>query len=381
MKFLDRLQPRRAAATDATLESGARVRDVSKHMTNLYATDCPYTAMVPKVNQAFNSTPEWPVKSRPSANVTPIGDGAPVAAADKTNYENLFGMLQGGVCQTREAYGVGKRAMRLSRHYGRPVDKFKEYTGNAMEAIALGMEIINIGFQDSYRETQSLKPVDMTRGFLRWIQNSTYLPVDLPIPSAARAPAGNVVTNRATTAAVLESDFRGILKSIAVANKTKKHNFMVFLSPDMQDVCNDWAYAQTQSATLLPLRRFTQDATKETINLEVTAYKTSWGLAKFYVHMEMLAASSSYATVYAATADNGYGRTAAEQKMDAALAAATRVDMMVVNLDFTQIYDIQSPQMTALPEDGSGPSGYVDGMWINGMQNPRRHGAIYYITP
>jgi len=349
-------------------------------MISLYATDCPYTAMTPKKTGTFNSTPEWPFKSRPTANVTPIADGVDVVEGDLQNYESLFGMLQGRVCETREAYGVGNRANKLSRNYGRPQDKFKEAAGMAMEAIALGMEKINLGFQDSYRETQSSKPVDMTRGFLRWLQNGTYNPIELTIPTAAKAPTTNVVTSRATAAAITEDDLRGILKSIAVATKRKKSNFVMFLTPDTQEVVNNFAYSQVQSSTLLPLRRFTQDASKQEITLEVTQYKGSFGTVKLYPHLELLNGSTSYATTYAATSDNGYGRTAAAQKMDAALAAGTRIDALIVNLDYVQLFDVQSPEMQALPNEGGGPKGAVSAMWINAVTNPQAHGAIYYLT-
>lgn len=369
---------------DSLVDSGGRVRDVSNHMMKLYATDTPYTMMAPKKTGVFNSTPEWPFQSRPTANVTPIADGVDVVEADLQNYESLFGMLQGRVVETREAYGVGNRAAKLSRNYGRPQDKFKESAAMAMEAIALGMEKINIGFQDSYRETVSSKPVDMTRGFLRWLQNGTYDPVELTIPSAAKAPTTNIVSS-STAAAVTETDLRNLLKSIAVATKRQKSNFIMFVSPDYQEVLNNYAYTQTVGDTTashsVPLRRFTQDASKGEIVLAVTMYKGSWGQVKVYPHLEMLNASASYATTYAATSDNGYGRTAAAQKMDAALAAGTRVDALLVNLGYLQIFDVQSPQISALPNGGGGPKGAVSAMWINAILNPQAHGAIRYVTP
>lgn len=370
-----------ARLVDSLVDSGGRVRDVSGHMMKLYATDTPYTMMAPKKTGVFNSTPEWPFQSRPTANVTPIADGVDVVEADLQNYESLFGMLQGRVVETREAYGVGNRAAKLSRNYGRPQDKFKESAAMAMEAIALGMEKINIGFQDSYRETQSSKPVDMTRGFLRWIQNGTYDPIELTIPTAAKAPTTNVVSS-STAAAVTETDLRNLLKSIAVATKRQKSNFIMFVSPDFQEVLNNFAYTQTNSTnTTMPLRRFNADASKGEIVLEVTSYKGSWGQVKVYPHLEMLNASTSYATTYAATSDNGFGRTAAAQKMDAALAAGTRVDALLVNLGYLQIFDVQSPEINALPNGGGGPKGAVSAMWINAILNPQAHGAIRYVTP
>ena len=129
-----------------------------------------------------------------------------------------------------------------------------------------------------------------------------------------------------------------------------------------------------------PLRRFVQDANKGELTLEVTKYKTSWGHVTFMVHLEMLAGTSSFAAVYAATADNGLGRTAAAQKTDAALNAATTVHMEIVNMDYAQIFDVQSPQLEVLPNGGGGPKGAVDALWINAITNPQAHGAIYTVV-
>ncbi len=370
-----------AKLNDGNTWAGGKVRDVSEHMMALYATDCPYSAMAPKGSKVFSSTPEWPFRTRPAAQTTPVIDATDVTESEMVDYEGLFGMLQGRVVQTRQPLGVGKRAQLMTKHYGRPKDKFKEYTELAIEAVALGMEVINLGFQDSYRETVNSKPRDMTRGFLRWIQTGTYVPVDLPIPAAAQSPAANKVTNRTTAATVTEDDVRQVMRNIATTTKRKKASYVFFVSPDMQETVNNFGYTQVQSSTSLPLRRFTTDASKKEIVLEVTSYAGSWGSIKLMPHLEMLSGSSSYATVYAATSDNTYGRPLAQQKMDAALAAATQVHGLLVNFDYIKLFEIQNPQITTLPNNGGGPNGMVDALWINAIENPQAHGAFYYVTP
>lgn len=366
--------------TDADTDSTGKVRDVSEHMLNLNASDIPYTAMAPKKRKIFNSVPEWPYRTRPSAARTPVADGADVADGDLADYESLFGFLKGRAVQTRQGLGVGKRAQLLTRQYGRPRDKYKEYAKIAQEAIALGMEQINIGTNDSYTETVSSQPRDMTRGLWRWLEESTYAPIDLPINAAALCPAGNKIANRATVADYIESDVNSVMQSIAETMKKKKNNFVLFASPGLKKNISNWGYAQTQSATSLPLRRFTTDQSDKKLVLDITGYEGPFGMLAVHVHFDLPTGGTSYATTYAATADNGYGRTAAAQKMDAALAGAVRIDGLLVNFEYIDIFEVQNAQLSALPDGGGGPKGAVDAIWVHAPSNPQAHGSFSYRT-
>ena len=373
-----------ALLSELALWSGGKARDVSEQLLRLTASDTPYFSMVKKGRRVFNSTPEWPYQARPSSSQTTVADGTDVSNNDLRDYESLHGMLQGRAAQVRVPFGVGKRAQAMTRQYGGIKDKFKQYGLLAMEECGLNIESILKGTQDSWTETVSSQPRDQTRGLFRWL-DCYATPTDLAIPSAARNPSGSKVTNRATVGAYTEDDVRGVMKSIAETAKRKKGNYVMLASPGMKQVISNLGYSQSVGATTgthsVPLRRFTEDAKSKTITLDVTAYEGDFGTIKVMPDFDLNNASTSYATTYAATADNGLGRTAAAQKMDAALLAGTRIDWYLLNLDFLEVSMVQAPMMTTLPDNGGGPRAYVDAIFVHCVLNPQQHGAGFYVTP
>jgi len=369
---------------DAGTWAGGKVRDVSERMLSLTASKQPYNAMVKKGRRIFNSTPEWPFEAEPTADTTPLADAAAVTSAEFADYESLFGMLQGRAVWHRRAFGIGKKAQAMTHQHGGTKDKFKQYGVITMKAFNRDLEAINLGTQDSWTETVSGQARTQTRGLFRWL-GCEATPTDLSIPTAARCPAGNKITNRATASAVTEDDVRNVMKSIADTTKRTDGSFVLFCTTGLKATFSGFAYSQSNNSNaVMPLRRFNQNAGDKTIMLDVTAYEGDFGKLKLHPHFDLPnginGTISSYATVYAATSDNGYGRTAAEQKMDAAHVASVAVHGYLVDLDAVELNMVQGAQMGTLPDDGSGPRGYVDAIWVHSVLNPQRHGAFYYKT-
>lgn len=370
-----------AQLQDTGTWSDGRVRDVKNTILALTASKTPYSSMARKGRKVFHNTPEWPFESEPAASTTPLADGTAVADSEIADFQSLLGMLKGRAVLKRRAFGVGKKTQLLTNQYGNMKDLFKETGIRAMKALSRDMEVINLGSQDSWTETESSKVREQTRGLYRWM-GGTATPVDLSIPTAARNPSGNKVTNRTTAASVTEDDVRSVMQSIADTTKATDGDFVLFCTTGLKAQFSNYAnYQSNSSNTVMPLRRYNQNAGDKTIMLDVTAYHGDFGKLKLHPHFDLPNASSSYATVYAATSDNGFGRTAAAQKTDAALASSLAVFGYLVNLDFTEINMVQAPQMGLLPDDGSGPRGYVDAIWVNCILNPQAHGLFGYVTP
>ena len=366
---------------DAGTWSGGKVRDVSQHLLQLTAAKQPYNAMSRKGRRVFNSKPEWPFQSEPASDTTPLADATDVAEAEFADYESLFGMLQGRAVWKRRAFAIGKKAQLMTQQYGGIKDKFKQYGIISMKALNRDMETINLGSQDSWTETVSGQAREQSRGIYRWL-GGTATPTDLSIPSAARTPSGSRISTRTTASAVLESDIRDVMKSIADTTLNESGDYVLFANTSLKQAFSNYANYQSNSTnTVMPLRRFNTDASKKTIMLDVTAYESDFGKLKIHPHFYLPNGSSSYATVYAATSDNGLGRAAADQKMDAALAASLTVYGYLLNMDYTEINMVQAPMMGTLPEQGGGPRGYVDAIWVHSLLNPQAHGMFYYVTP
>jgi len=365
---------------DAATWSGGKIRDVSQHLLELNRLEQPYNAMVKKGRRVFNSTPEWPFIGIPAAETTPLADGAAVADSEFVDFESLHGMLQGRATWKRRSYGIGKVAQAMTQQYGSIKDKKKQYAMLCMKALGRDMEVINLGSQDSYTETVSSQPRTQTRGLYRWL-GGTATPVDLSIPSAARTPAGSRISTRATAAAVLESDIRDVMKSIADTSRSTDGDYVLLCDTSLKAAFSNFAYSQSNSTnSVMPLRRFNSDASTKTIMLDVTHYESDFGKLKLMPHFDLPNGSSSYATAYAAASDNGLGRTEAAQKMDAALAVSLKVYGYLIDLNATELNMVQAPVLQELANDGGGPRGYVDAIWVHSVLNPQRHGMFYYVT-
>lgn len=368
-----------ASLTDGALYANGKIRDVSAHILQLTASKQPYTAMVKKGRRVFNQTPEWPFIKEPSAVTSPTADGLAVSDSEFVDYESLHGMLQGRATMVRISYGIGEMTEAMTKQYGNINSKRAQYALLATKALARSIEAINLGSQDSYTQTVSSRPQTMTRGLYRWL-GGTDTPVDLSIPSDARAPSGNRVSTRTTAGAVLESDIRGVMQSIAETTKNSSSNFVCFCSPSMKAAFSNYSYSQDNSSNaVMPLRRFNAQASDKQIMLDVTSYSGDFGTIKLHPHFDLPNGSGDYTDVYNATSDNGYGRTAGAQKMDAGLAAALTVHGYLVDMDMVELNMVKAPTHTQLTNDGSGPRGYVNAIWVHCVLNPQAHGVIYYV--
>lgn len=355
--------------------SGGKIRDVSNEMLQLKAEHKPYLVRVRKGRRVFNSTPEWPVEDEPAVDLTGVGDGQAPGDSDFNSFESLKDMLQGRAMQKWRPIAVGKRAQLLTNQYGGIKDLFAKNGVTALRALGRDIEAICMGTQDSLRTTVSSRPVDQTRGWFRWLSCGAD-PDELTIPTMAKAPSGNRVSNRTSAAAILESDVRGVMKSICDATKQASGDYMLYCTTAFKAVFSDYAFSNTLASGVTTGRYFQQPAQNGamTLSLNVTTYNGDFGKLTLHPHFDLPAATGDYTDTYNATSG------AASVKRAAGYLAATQVFGYLINHDFCEMNMIQAPQIERLPSDGGGPRANVDAIFINCVLNPRAHGAFYSIT-
>jgi hypothetical protein len=193
---------------------------------------------------------------------------------------------------------------------------------------------------DSVNQTGSVGFV--TRGMTNWIgrQESTG---DLPLPAAwIKTPSASILTGQAAATDVTEMEIRTVLKSI-YQQGYKSRNLICFATLDFAEAFNAFVYTQTQSATVLPLRRFVADQSDGELKLNVNRYACGWGNFLIVPCVDTLPSG---------------------------------VHALFIDLDEVDMTFIQNSTLYELEDKGAGRNGYMDYIAALRCWNPRAHAKI-----
>lgn len=257
------------------------------------ALETPFSTMVRKGPKPKSTLFEWPFKVRHTPSDEGIGDGQDVAAGDIINNESNKAMLQGRIQKSWVPYGVGDIAAEFVEEYGVP-DLVADNAEDALNLAKEKMELMFIKNSDSRAGTGSTAGTSsLTRGLTHWIRsaNPGGSP-DLPVPTIALAPAGNIVSGKAAATDVVEDDFRGVMQAVATAARKTNFNWDVFLTPAMKVVFSNWTRTATvnqatAASTVVPLRSFNGQQSDSKITLNVLLYESDFGLLRLHPHFSL----------------------------------------------------------------------------------------------
>lgn len=337
-----------AAVLDHDISSTFRIRDVSRSFTVARAVENPVSTMLRKGPKPKSTLFEWPFKTRHVPSDEGIGDGQDVAAGDIINNEANKSMLQGRVQKAWVPYGVGDIAQEFVEEYGVP-DLMADNAEDAMILAREKLEVMVLKNSDSRPGTGSTAATSsLTRGLTHWIRsaNPGGSP-DLPIPTAALTPAGNIVTGKAAASDVVEDDFRGVMQSVATAARKVNFSWDVFCSPAMKQVFSNWTRTATvnqatTAATVVPLRSFNANQADSKITLNVLLYESDFGLLRLHPHFSL----------------------------------PTGVHALVVDMDNVRLRPGRLPRSFDLPYQGGSKRSVIDFIYGLEVANPQCHGKI-----
>lgn len=273
-----------AMLTDIDISSVQRIRDVSRAFTLARAEELAFTTMARKGAKPKSTLYEWPFKQRFTPTDNAVTDGVDVANSDFTNNESNKSMLQGRLQKSRVAIAVSDLAQEFGEEYA-AVDLMAD---NMMDGIILARESMEVsclktGDSNAMNDPVAGTPARM-RGMSSWIRLANG--ADLPVPTMALCPAGNILSGVADVTTVSDTQFNTIMKSIALAC-FEKGVWDVFVTPDMMQVIDGYTNMGTISGSTVPLRRFNKDMADTTITMEVRFYQTSFGKLRFHLHYSL----------------------------------------------------------------------------------------------
>lgn len=336
------------AVLDHDISATLRVRDVARSFTVARAVENPFSTMARKGPKPKSTLFEWPFKTRHTPSDEGIGDGQDIAAGDIINNEANKSMLQGRVQKAWVPYGVGDIAQEFVEEYG-VSDLVADNAEDAMVLAREKLEVMCLKNGDSRPGTGSTAATSsLTRGLTHWIRsaNPGGSP-DLPIPTAALTPAGNIVTGKAAASDVVEDDFRGVMQSVATAARRVNFNWDVFVTPAMKAVFSNWTRTvtvnqATASATVVPIRSFSANQSDTKMTLNVLLYESDFGLLRLHPHFSL----------------------------------PTGVHALVVDMEHVRLRPGRLPRSFELPYQGGSIKRAID--WIYGLEvaNPQCHGKI-----
>jgi hypothetical protein len=330
-----------AALLDGAISADFRIRDVSRTFTLARAEENPFTTLVAKGPKPKSSLYEWPFKTRFAPSDNSVADAQDVETSEIINNEGNKFMLQGRTQKGRVVIGVDDVAEELGNEYALEKSLVAD---NVLDAIILAREnteFTNLKNGDSspYTSTPSVVHRKM-RGITSFIRSANPGSPDLPVPSGALTPAGNIKAGLAVTA-VTEEHFLDVIESISTTCRQSK-SLHVYASPGLRRKISRWTKTQPEVAGEVPVRQFNHDVKTKEIMLTVERISCDFG--KFFLHTHF--------------------------------SLPAGVHALIIDMSMVKMRPVRVPSMRPLEYRGGAHLRMIE--YINGLEvcNPQAHGKI-----
>ncbi len=325
---------------DSALSADFRIRDVGKVFALARAEETPLSSMIKKGPKPKSSLFEFPFKTRHAPSDNAISDGVDVADGEVINNEANKHMIQARVQKSRVVIGVSDIAEELGNEYAVNGTLVADNLADGFVLARENLEVTLLKAGDSIPYASSSVP-NRTRGLTSWIRSANPGSPDLPVPAAALTPAGNILTGQAAATDITETEVNAIMQSIATQAR-KNGTWDVFVSPSFKAVFTGWARTGVQSATALPLRRWTADMKDGTMSLNISVYESDFGKLRLHTHFSL----------------------------------PSGVHALFVDMTALELRPVRNATMKALEYRGGGHRRFIE--YIQGLEvsNPTVHGKI-----
>lgn len=247
--------------------------DLSDAMTVIDIAEKPFTSMVKKGRKPENTIFFDPVDKLQDARLGGVPDGSSITKANTANPAANRGKVGGRIQVFERDLGVGFVAMSVSNPAG-VADEYANGVPNKVAEVKGDMELTFLSDQES-RDAAGSSTSDLTRGAGSWTNSSAPVDTAATVPTTHRTPSAQIIA-ASGSAAVTEANLRTILKS-CFAQRKMPVTLTGFVTPSLLDRVQSFFTEFTPSSTELPLRRFNQTGSGDTVTHAVTCYKTPFG--------------------------------------------------------------------------------------------------------
>lgn len=273
-----------------------RRRDVSKTFTVARAEETPVSSTATKGEKPKSTLYEWPFKIRYTPSDNAVADGKDVEDSDVVNNEENKGLIQGRVQKSRVAFGVSDLAEELGDQFAISGGLLADNRADALVLIKESFEQTLLKTTDSQGHTDNSNPMKL-RGLCSFIRTANPANPDLPVPTIALCPAGNILTGKATAADVTEEALLDVLQSIAEAARQMK-TVHVFASPAMRRAISSWLKLTPEASGKVVVRQFNNTVEKGKANeLTITVDRITCDFGKFFLHTHFSLPSGVHAII------------------------------------------------------------------------------------
>lgn len=273
-----------------------RRRDVGKTFTVARAEETPVSSMTEKGEKPKSTLYEWPFKNRHTPTDNAVADGKDVEDSEVVNNEANKKPIQGRIQKSRVAYGVSDMAEELGDQYAISGGLLADNRADALVLIKESHEQTLLKTGDSQAHIDNSNPMKL-RGLCSWIRTANPADADLPVPTMALCPAGNILTGKANAADVTEENLLDVLQSIATASRQMK-TVHVFATPAMRRAISGWLKLTPESSGKVVVRQFNNTVEKGKANeITITVDRITCDFGKFFLHTHFSLPSGVHAII------------------------------------------------------------------------------------
>lgn len=369
-----------------------------------------------KTTSPTSSEVEWPFKTFRAPRNRAVYDGEDVDfTTESENNEGNKDMLKGRIQLIRSAVQTGRIAEAVINQHGgveaggnRSIHK--DHIKDALRGMREDKEFIITSDSDSKAQAivGGVKVPYQTRGFASWCRRGSPSHADLAIPAMAQIPAASI-KSIASPSDFQESDLTGLLQSCWDARQSNG-DWKMFNVPDIQSRMNEFLCFGELSETKMPIRRYNQDVSKDTIKLHVRIFESSFGKVTSIPKKNLpgtvtrnvttvngdatLTGLSTTADLYPGMPISGTGIPASTRilyivsatsvELTANATASATVSATIGDTIYAELMDFQFQEYnyvdevgwTELENKGGGPRGYADSLSFYVNLNPQAHALI-----
>jgi hypothetical protein len=274
-----------AAATTSTTATFTE-RDVRRGITEVIALETPVTSTIGKDPAPLVPTPEWEGKTYASRNATGWLEGYEFVAGDYQNNLSNKTMFKGRYIKQARPVAVTKEMKLMGNQYNRP-DPLADNIMDKTKELYSDIEYTLLS------DTESVPPVagttaSVTRSIPRWASNdnSRFTDTDTTPTAAYRTPDASILVSKTNASDVTESEFAGVITSVATTRRKTGLRFMLVATPLARDWMDLFSRSDKSYTTSnYPVSRFTQK--QGSIDREVTFYKSSNGAVEMMTSFDL----------------------------------------------------------------------------------------------
>lgn len=310
-------------------------------MITLNGAETPVTAMLKTGKRPENVKFNYPLDDYAATSTAGIPDGTDITSADYEDHTSTRKSVDGVVQHWRRVPAVSTFAEKVSNAPGVKNNQAndKEYAmAQVKKTKELGRDIEATILSTNESDYEGdLGAANKTRGMGKWLQSGAQ--IHLPVNAALRTKAAAIKIKAVAT--VTEDDINDIMQTIW-SDKGTTGNFTLICNPALKRKFTYFATADTQSATVIPVRQFNHDGASKKITMTVTMYEGDFGQLTLLPSRHMV------------SGENGY----------------------LIDKDYWELRWTQKPDHRELENRGAGRRGIVDAIGALACLHPQSAGAF-----